>query len=167
MKWCLKSILLFLALIIVIGLILRVFTPKSKPTGKLIDVGGFNLHTIASGEKSRKPTIVIENGAGLTTEYYHWLDVGLRDSLRVIRYDRAGMGHSDELSTPRTPETIAKELHTLLEKSGESPPYIMVAHSLGGPYIRVFSEMYPEEVEGMFFLDATNKSIEAPKKNFF
>lgn len=171
LKWCLKSIILFLVLIIITGLTLRVFAPKGKPKGKLVDVGGFNLHIVASGEKSQKPTIVIENGAGLPTEYYHWLDVGLKDSLRVIRYDRAGMGHSDELSTPRTTETIAKELHTLLEKSGESPPYIMVGHSLGGPYVRVFSQMYPDEVDAMVFLDATHhervERFGAPKKSSF
>lgn len=164
--------LLFLALIILTGLVLRMFAPPlNKPPGQLVDIGGFNLHIVASGEKNQKPTVVIENGAGLPTEYYHWLDKGLKDSLRVIRYDRAGMGHSDKLTTSRDAKTIAQELHTLLEKSGESPPYIMVGHSLGGPFIRVFSQMYPKEVASMFFLDATHhdqvKIFGAPEKSSF
>jgi len=72
----------------------------------------------------------------MATEYYHWLSEGLKDSMRVIRYDRTGIGYSEASNTPRTPETIAHELHQLLEEAGESPPYIMAGHSLGGPYIR-------------------------------
>lgn len=170
-SWFLKSILSLLALIIVAGLTLRLLAPASEPTGKLIDVGGFNLHIVASGERNLKPTVVIENGAGSPLDFHYWIDKGLKDSLRVIRYDRAGMGHSDELTTPRDPETIAKELHTLLQNSGESPPYIMVGHSLGGPYIRVFSQMYPDEIAAMVFLDATHhEKVErfgAPKKSSF
>jgi pimeloyl-ACP methyl ester carboxylesterase len=91
--------------------------------------------------------------------------------MRVVRYDRAGLGHSDECTTPRDPETVAKELHLLLEKAGESPPYLLMGHSIGGPYIRVFTELYPDEVMGMVFLDATHPDhiarYNAPKKTDF
>lgn len=146
-----------MALVIVAGLTCKLLSPAPQaPTGKLVDVGGTNLHVVASGTKDHRPTVVIEAGAGLPTDYFHWIDRQLRDSLRVIRYDRAGLGHSDEVSTPRDPETIATELHTLLQRSGESPPYILMGHSMGGPYIRVFGQLYPDEVAAMFFLDATH-----------
>ena len=156
-KWIVKSIGFLLALIVIAGLVVRIFSPKPhKPLGKLVSIGDFKLHINATGEKSHKPTLVIEGGSGTATEYYHWLSEGLKDSMRVVRYDRAGIGYSDECITPRDPETIAHELHQLLEKAGESPPYIMAGHSLGGPYIRVFTELYPGEVEAMFLLDATH-----------
>ncbi len=146
-----------LALIIFAGLMLRLFGPgPQEPEGKLIDVGGFKLHINSSGEKNEKPTLVIEGGAGVASEYYHWLNEGLKDSMRVVRYDRAGLGYSEESDTPRDPVTVAHELHLLLEKSGESPPYIMTGHSIGGAYIRVFTELYPEEVVGLIFLDASH-----------
>jgi len=157
LKWIFKSIGFLLALIILAGLVVRIFGPKPhEPLGELVDIGGSRLHINATGERNNKPTVIIEGGSGTATEYYHWLSEGLKDSLRVIRYDRAGIGYSDECNTPRDPETIAKELHLLLKKAGESPPYIMVGHSLGGPYIRVFTELYPNEVKAMFLLDATH-----------
>jgi len=156
LKWVGVSIGSLLLLIVLAGLGFRLGTPTPQPPGKLVDVGGYQLHINSAGEKSNKPTVVLETGQGLPTEHYHWLSESLKDSLRVIRYDRAGIGYSDLSHTPRDPATIARELHTLLEKAGESPPYILAGHSFGGLFIRVFAQLYPDEVVGMVFLDASH-----------
>ncbi len=152
-----QFLLVLIALVILSGLSYRLFGPEQhQPSGQLVDVGGFKLHIDAVGEKSDKPTLVIESGMGLPTEHYHWLSELLKDSMRVVRYDRAGIGYSDLSNTPRDPETVARELHILLEKAGETPPYILAGHSFGGPFIRVFTELYPDEVSAMVFIDATH-----------
>ncbi len=158
-KWLAKVIGLLLALIIVAGLVWRIIGPDPEPPGKLVDIGGFKLHINATGQKNNKPTLVIESGAGAPSGGYYWLGEGLKDSIRVIRYDRAGIGYSDFSNVQRNPETIARELHTLLEKSGESPPYIMAGHSFGGHYIKVFTKIYPDEVAALVFLDAPHPDI--------
>lgn len=155
-KWIGIVIVSLLVLIILSGLSLRTFGPDPQPPGELVDIGGFKLHINASGEKSNKPTLVIETGAGLPSEHFYWLGEGLKDSMRVVRYDRAGIGYSDLSNTPRDPKTIARELHTLLEKSGESPPYILAGHSFGGLFIRVFTQLYPDEVAALVFLDSSH-----------
>ncbi len=154
LKWTGITIGAILILIIITSLIYRSFSSESQPPGKLVDVGGHRLHINSVGVKNDKPTLVIEAGAGAFSEYYYWLGEGLKDSMRVVRYDRAGIGYSELSESPRNPETTAQELHALLEASGESPPYIMAGHSYGGHYIRVFKEKYPTEVEGLVFLDA-------------
>ena len=151
------SVIAIMILIILTDLGFRLLSPAPHgPMGELVDVGGFKMHINSTGEKSSKPTLVVEGGSGMATEYYHWLSEGLKDSLRVVRYDRAGIGYSDASGTPRDPETIARELHALLEQAGESPPYIMAGHSLGGPYVRVFTQLYPDEVVAMLLLDSTH-----------
>ncbi|WP_282089746.1 alpha/beta fold hydrolase [Aquimarina algiphila] len=166
------SIALLIALIIFTGLIFRVFgSAPHQPSGRFVDVDGVKFHINATGKKSHKPTLVIEGGAGLSTEYYHWLSEGLKDSLRVVRYDRAGIGYSDPGTSPRDAETIAKELHHLLKNAGESPPYILAGHSLGGPYLRVFTQLYPDEVAALVLIDATHpeqveKYNAAPRSSF-
>jgi len=172
LKWIGISVASLLLLIILAGLCLRMFSAKPQPQGKIVDIGEFKLHINSTGEKNKKPTLVIEGGGGMATEYYHWLSEGLKDNMRVVRYDRAGIGYSDASITTRDPETIARELHALLGKAGELPPYIMVGHSLGGPYIRVFTELYPNEVKGMVLLDTTHPERAAritsiPKKSSF
>lgn len=171
-KWLGISLVAFLGLVFLSGLAFRSFGPStSKPPGKLVDVNGTQLHILAQGQKNNKPTVVIEGGGGLSTPFGHWLSEGLKEHTRVVRYDRAGLGYSDECKTPRDPETVVRELHELLQKAGESPPYIMMGHSIGGPYIRVFTELYPDEVVGMVFLDATHpdhiERYNAPKKTDF
>ena len=161
LSWISLSIGSLLGLLIVAavlaGLSYRLFGPSPHdPMGELVDVGGFRLHINCFGEKSPEPTLVIEGGSGVPEESFHWLSEGLKDHMRVVRYDRAGIGYSDACRTPRDPETVARELHTLLEKAGETPPYIMAGHSIGGPYIRVFTQLYPEEVEALVFMDCTH-----------
>ncbi|MEL6257022.1 MAG: alpha/beta fold hydrolase [Bacteroidota bacterium] len=156
-KWMGLSFFSFLFVITLAGLGYRLFFAEPyEPLGKMIDMDGYQLHILQAGEKSDKPTLVIEGGGGLTTEFYHWLSEELKDSMRVVRYDRIGINHSDEISSPRDPETVANRLHKLLQKAGESPPYVMMGHSTGGPQIRVFTELYTDEVKAMFFLDATH-----------
>lgn len=154
LKWISLSIGGLLLLIIVAGLGLRLFTAKPQPPGKLVDIGGFKLHVNSTGKRNSKPTLVVEAGAGGHSEYYYWIAQGLSDSIRVVRYDRAGIGYSELSDTPRDPETVAHELHDLLERTGESPPYILAGHSHGGHYIRVFKKLYPNEVAALVFLDS-------------
>ena len=171
-KWLFLIITGFFFLIILSGLIFNGLGPEREQLyGKLVDIGDFRLHVHVTGEKSEKPTLVMENGSGLPTEFFYWINEHLKDSLRIVRYDRAGLGYSDECITPRDPETVAKELHRLLNEIGEKPPYIMMGHSIGGPYVRVFTELYPEEVAGMFLLDATHpdhpERYDTPKESDF
>ena len=155
-KWIGLTILSLLILVVLAGTSYRLFGPKAKPPGKLVDIGGYQLHIHSTGKKNERPTLVLENGQGIPSEHYHWLSEGLKDSMRVVRYDRAGIGYSELSHSPRDPKTIAQELHALLEKSGEKPPYILAGHSFGGLYIRVFAELYPDEVVGMAFLDSSH-----------
>jgi pimeloyl-ACP methyl ester carboxylesterase len=49
---------------------------------------------------------------------------------------------------------IAADLHTLLDRAGESGPYVLVGHSAGGTYVMTFAARYPDEVAGMVLLDS-------------
>ncbi|MGQ0642095.1 MAG: alpha/beta fold hydrolase [Gemmatimonadaceae bacterium] len=46
------------------------------------------------------------------------------------------------------------ELHTLLERAGERPPYLIVGKSFGGVVVRLYAQTYPADVAGMMFIDA-------------
>lgn len=76
--------------------------------------------------------------------------------MRVIRYDREGKWFSEPSKDSITPEFYARQLHSLLEKNGEKPPYILIGHSMGGPYNRIFRDLYPNEVKGMVFIDSSH-----------
>ena len=171
LKWTGIAVAALLLLLILAGLINKAVSPIQQPPGQLIDIDGHDLHINSSGPHNDKPTLVIVAGAGAPGEQYHWLNEGLKDSIRVVRYDRAGIGHSQLANSPRDPETEARELHKLLQSSGEAPPYLMAGHSYGGHYIRIFADLYPEDVAGLIFLDSShpemNERINFPDEPWF
>jgi pimeloyl-ACP methyl ester carboxylesterase len=47
------------------------------------------------------------------------------------------------------------ELHAVLEKAGEKPPFLLVGHSYGGWLARLFAETFPADVFGVVLVDAS------------
>lgn len=126
----------------------------SAAPGQLYDVDGHRMHIICTGEGS--PTVILEAGAGAFSAIWGWVQPAVAQQSRVCAYDRAGFGWSEPRAEPRDARQIAHELHTLLEKTGIAPPYVMVGHSLGGIYVRVYNAQYPGDVVGMVLIDATH-----------
>ena len=52
-----------------------------------------------------------------------------------------------------TPSEAAHELHAALEQAKLSPPYVLVGHSFGGALVRVFANIYTQEVAGIVLVD--------------
>jgi pimeloyl-ACP methyl ester carboxylesterase len=119
--------------------------------GKMIDVGGHRLYIECSG--SGGPAVILQPGLGASSSAWASIAPTVAATTMVCIYDRAGHGRSDEAG-PQDGIALATDLHTLLERAGVPGPYILVAHSSGGPYVRVFAAQYPEEVAGMVLLDA-------------
>lgn len=121
----------------------------------LIDVNGVAMHIQCEGEGS--PTIVFESGAG--TAYLNWWQVqdAISQDTRTCVYDRQGLGWSEYTGDIPTPDIVTRTLHTLLEQAGESVPYVLVGHSMGGFYVREYSAMYPDEVIGMLLIDSVHQ----------
>ena len=125
---------------------------RFPPPGMLVDVGGHRLHLLRSGTGG--PTVVLESGLGCT--YLDWTQVQQEASkfAEVCSYDRAGRGYSEPGPRPRDAGRIADELHALLARAGIRPPYVLVGHSLGGLYARVFADRYRADVCGIVLVDA-------------
>jgi pimeloyl-ACP methyl ester carboxylesterase len=136
----------------------RAHTVQSfKAPGRLVDVGGGRrLQIDCRGAGS--PTVVLESGL----DFYGslaWAAVhdSIARSTRVCAYSRAGVMWSDP--APRgafDSRNTARDLHAALLAAGESAPWIMVGHSLGGPYVMTFTATYGGEVAGVVFVDATH-----------
>jgi pimeloyl-ACP methyl ester carboxylesterase len=121
-------------------------------SGELIDVGGRRLYIECAGSGS--PVVVLQAGLGESSAYWDGIASTISSSTTVCRYDRAGHGRSDATATPQDGIALASDLHTLLERAGVPGPYVLVGHSSGGPYVRVFADRYPDETAGMVLLDA-------------
>ena len=121
------------------------------PPGRFVDLGSHRLHLLEAGRGS--PTILLEAGLMSTVLSWSELQRALAGSFRVVSYDRAGLGWSELGPMPRTADRIVDELHTLLERAGISPPYVLVGHSFGGLTMPLFAARFPDEVAGMVLVD--------------
>jgi pimeloyl-ACP methyl ester carboxylesterase len=131
---------------------------KYPPPGQLIDIGGYRLHLNCAGNKlSSGPPIIMEAGAMGNSLTWHGIQADLARDSYVCVYDRAGLGWSDPGPAPRTGRQIASELHLLLNKAGVKAPFVLVGHSLGGLYVRLYASQYPEDCTGVVLVDSVHE----------
>ena len=76
---------------------------------------------------------------------------------RACSYDRAGYGWSGEDVAAHDSAHVASGLHELLARGGESGPYVLVGHSLGGLYVQAFSQRFACEVGAMVLVDPVQR----------
>jgi pimeloyl-ACP methyl ester carboxylesterase len=122
------------------------------------------------------PTIILESG--LRTRGDNWSRADLLSHggapvlqevakfARVCSYDRPGttlnpgeVSRSDSAPMPRTALNVVRDLHALLHAAHVPGPFVLVGHSMGGLFIRLYSAMYPEEVSGLVLVDALGEQI--------
>ena len=121
----------------------------------MIDIGGWKLHLNCTGEaKPSQATVILEAGVGDFSVEWALVQPSVSSFARVCSYDRAGDGWSELGPHPRTMKQLVYELHTLLEKAGERPPYLLVGQSFGGVVVRLYATTYPNEVASMMLIDA-------------
>jgi len=125
------------------------------PPGKLVDIGGRRIQLDCRGAGS--PTVVFESGLDINGSL-SWSAVhdSIAKTTRACAYSRAGIMWSDPSEGPQTAKTIAEDLHATLRAAREQPPFVMVGHSVGGPYIMTYTKYFGSEVAGLVFVDATH-----------
>jgi pimeloyl-ACP methyl ester carboxylesterase len=163
--WARRVLLALLALLVGLALIGASYQAIASandgriypPPGQLVDVGGYRLHMQCSGMvQPGSPTVILEAGGGMASPSWAWVQSAVAATTRVCAYDRAGYGWSDPGPTPRDARQIAHELHTLLQRAAIIGPYVLVGHSIGGLYMRVYAAQYPNEVAGLVLVDASH-----------
>ena len=125
-----------------------------------VSVGDYSLNVYDFGNKKGKHTFVGISGRGVV-DYSVRMERLMGDFVeenRIVIVDRAGYGLSDDTKDPQTLECVVNNYRTALKNAGIEGPYILLPHSLGGAYATYWVSKYPEEIEGVVFLDGTQLS---------
>ena len=140
----------------------------------LVEIGGGRrLYLECAGQGS--PTVLLE--AGYRSPATVWTDdlvqpddprtmvfAGVARFTRVCAYERPGAdavvdgafqpSRSDAAPMPRSAESVIADLNALLQTAAVPGPYVLVGHSLGGLFVRLYAATYPDEVVGLVLVDA-------------
>jgi len=157
-RWLLTPVLIGLALASIGAVIQTITTQRNEDAypapGDVYSVGDHRLHLDCRGQGS--PTVVLFSGLGEISSSWAKITEELGADVRVCAYDRAGQAWSDDVASPQDGIAAAKDLHALLASAGEEAPFVLVGHSIGGPYAMTYAARYPEQVAGMVLLDSSS-----------
>lgn len=131
--------------------------PPYEARGERFDIGRRELYLDCRGEG--QPTVVLEAGSGSDSSTWSPVLDALAATTRTCAYDRAGRGRSDPIER-HTLSDAAAELRALLATAGEAPPFVLVGHSLGGAFSRVFASENRDEVVGLVMLDTFDPDLQ-------
>ncbi|WP_200901430.1 alpha/beta fold hydrolase [Paenibacillus sp. DMB20] len=132
---------------------MKIESRKHAPKGQIYHINAHDMHLYGVGKG--EVTVVFIPGSGTPSAYtdFYYLQNKLQPYSRTVSYDHAGFGWSGKTDIPRTIDTVVDELHELLQKAGENPPYILVGHSLASLEAIRYAQKYPGEVKGIVLLD--------------
>lgn len=127
-----------------------------------LDIGGFSLYADIQGVPvAGQATVVFDAGAG--EDHSPWQANNVQQDIAscalTLSYDRAGLGQSDDSGRPKTAIEQAQQLHELLRQAALPGPYLLVSHSITGFNARVFADLYPDELYGVVFVDASHEGM--------
>lgn len=122
---------------------------------------GRKINFRCKGEGS--PTVLLEGGYGATSLAWGAVQRQVAKTNKVCAYDRASSGFSDPGPLPRDGAAIAKDLDEALRAGKIEGPYILVGHSAGALYARLFYNRRPADVVGMVLADP---SVEHQDRRF-
>jgi pimeloyl-ACP methyl ester carboxylesterase len=165
LRYVLAAEVFFIVLVALAGALYQTINVRREqrvypPPGKLVDLGGYRLHLYCSGQGG--PTVILDYGRVGSYLDWHKVQPQVARFTRVCSYDRAGYGWSDPSPNPRLPSVMAEELHTLLTKAGEKPPYVMVGHSFGSFDVLMYAHKHRENVAGIVLVDGSHPDQRLP-----
>ena len=147
---------LLAAALVLVGCNLPGGTDAAAATGpaKLVALpDGRRINLRCTGRGS--PTVLLESGFGANSGAWYKVQPALARLTRVCAYDRAGSGFSDPGPLPRDGAAIARDLDETLTTARITGPFVVVGHSAGGLYARLFAARRKGQVVGLVLLDPT------------
>ncbi len=126
----------------------------------LVSAGDFDMNVNIFGDGKYKIIAMPASWDATLPIEMKKLSEYLDDDTSVVAVTRPGYGISGETSKDVTTDYIVESTRTALKNAGVEAPYILMAHSMSGPYVTYWENKYPEEVSGVIFRNSISSANE-------
>eukprot|EP01121_Diplochlamys_sp_Union-15-3_P017224 TRINITY_DN6021_c0_g1_i2.p1 TRINITY_DN6021_c0_g1~~TRINITY_DN6021_c0_g1_i2.p1 ORF type:complete len:320 (-),score=62.61 TRINITY_DN6021_c0_g1_i2:28-987(-) len=128
-----------------------------KALGTIVDLKGTPYEIYCIGPKNSDVVVFIEQAAGATFLNTYTLMKELSTHTRTCSYNRAGRMFSPPL-LKLNGSILVSNFHSVIEKSNETKPLVLVGHQFGSLLTLAYTTQYPERVKGLILLDPVGLS---------
>ncbi len=119
-----------------------------------VQVPGGVLRYRLAGPPDAENVVVFESGWSASYPYAVWLEEALSPHVRVLSYDRMGVGDSRG-SAPSTPASMTQQLAALLSSLGIRQSVVVAGHSYGGLIAALHAAQAATTVRAIVQIDPT------------
>jgi pimeloyl-ACP methyl ester carboxylesterase len=119
-----------------------------------VNINGVPIHYVRRGKGNC--TVIFASGLG--SNHLIWRDIQNSISVTAVTlsYDRSGLLYSADNGLSVTNHLISEELELLLEVTNCPKPYLLIAHSMAGIYMRPFIQRNQNSIAAMLFVEAAH-----------
>ena len=134
---------------------LKILTEENLVNQVEVEKGrSINLSTFGTGTRHTIVPIADIGVQDFTVHLKHLFNDAQKD-VTVALMDRAGNGVSEDSEKEQTVEQIISDYKIALINAGLNAPYVLVANGFGGVYATYWANTYPEDIEGIVYLQGT------------
>lgn len=126
---------------------------KYAAIGDYVDVGTYQAHYYSKGSGGTAFVLIAGSGTPCAYTDFYALQNMLSAKGQTISFDHTGSGWSSSTDSPRTVENMANELAVLIDTVAPNKSVVILCHSLGALEAIHYTQMNPEKVKGIIFLD--------------
>lgn len=125
----------------------------AEPLGTMVEVDGGEMCVYTEGEGEH--TIVFMSGYGTPSPILDFkpLYSRLSDDFRIVVVEKFGYGFSDETDMSRDIDTMLEQTRKAITGADIEGEFILCPHSASGIEAIYWAQKYPDEIEGIAFLD--------------
>ncbi len=128
---------------------------QNPALGEMVDVNGTKMHVYTEGQGETTYVILSGGGIGAPVLEYKPLWTRFAEHGRIAVVEYMGYGWSEDTDAPRTSKNIVEEIRAALKGADINPPYVLVAHSIGGIYAMAYAQLHEDELDAIIALDTT------------
>ncbi len=155
LKWLLLGTIILLLIGIVYERISRWRLEQQAFRGRTFaHINGRQIHYVKQGKGNC--TVIFASGMGSSHQIWNRVQGELSKDCVTLSYDRSGILFSSSAFDTVTNTAVSAELSSLLEQADCPKPYIVVAHSMAGIYLRPFISTHSKDIAGILFIEAAN-----------